>query len=215
MLITYSGHAEFLLESGDGTRILTDPYDPSVGYPIRQTKADATTLSHGHADHSYISKVLPGGMVYEGCAPFRLTPHVSGRGVASFHDEVQGKKRGENTIFVLEIDGLKVAHLGDLGHSLTDELKNALQNTDILLIPVGGFYTIDGVQAAQIVRELRPKIAIPMHYKTKVNAGWPISDETPFLQEMRAQNAPRLPVMRVTREDIECFPPVVVMEHSV
>ena len=212
MLIKYHGHSEFLLESADGCKILTDPYDAHVGYPMKNVQADVVTVSHGHGDHAYTQKVISCGMTVTETGTFRVSPTCTVTGCPSFHDENGGADRGKNIVYIFSIDGLRIAHLGDLGHIPDETLYASLSDIDILLIPVGGFYTIDAVKAAEIVRKVSPKVTIPMHYKTGVNEAWPIGNEKSFLKEMSAENAPELALMRVTKADISCFPAVLTLK---
>lgn len=169
MKLTWLGHASFLLESDGGTRLLTDPYPQSI-YPHPVPVCDFVTLSHEHYDHNHVEDI-PGspvvlrmdrGLPAPGenlvCGDMTLTA------LPSFHDEVQGSKRGRNAVCIFEGDGVKIAHLGDLGHDLTPALWEALQGLDALLLPVGGTYTVDGAQAAEIAKALQPRYIVPMHY---------------------------------------------------
>lgn len=181
MKLTYFGHASFLLES-DGTSILIDPFDDKPGYPQPDVSPTAVTVSHEHFDHNHVAtakgtpKVIRGlaaggkdwNAVRERVGPVAIT------GVATYHDTVQGEKRGKNTIFVFEAENLRVAHAGDLGHPLNAEQVSQLGRIDVLMIPVGGYYTIGCEEADAVVDQLRPRVVIPMHYKTEVNKDWPI-----------------------------------------
>ncbi len=178
MKITWMGHACFAMETADGTRIVTDPFDESVGYPLPWGPADIVTVSHEHHDHNCAERLNPRRVVRGAGTVDIGAVHITG--IPAFHDEAQGKKRGANTIFVIEADGLRMAHLGDLGHPLSAETRAAIGKIDVLMLPVGGFYTIDGAQAAQEVRALQPRVALPMHYKTAY-LDYPITDEQPFL----------------------------------
>lgn len=156
MKLSYLGHACFKIESADGS-IIFDPYkDGSVdGFKPLRESADSVLCSHQHADHSGIECVELTGDDYTG--------NISS--IGCFHDDVMGQKRGINTIYIVETEGVRIAHFGDLGHDLTPEMKTALANINIALIPVGGFFTIDAKQAANIVNTIKPKLAIPMHYR--------------------------------------------------
>lgn len=204
MLITWHGHSEFLLEAADGYRVLTDPFDDHVGYPMRGIRADAVTVSHGHGDHSYTAKVQGQPMILNAPGTTRLTPQVSVRSIQAYHDDAEGTKRGTTLLTVIEMDGLRIAHLGDLGCLLTPEQTRFLSGTDLLMVPVGGYFTIDGPQAAELVRALSPRVVLPMHYKTRFNSDWPISDEKPFYTAWGKPAPAPAPILRVTREDIEC-----------
>lgn len=210
MLILHHGHSEFYLETENGFRILTDPFDAHVGYPMKEVACDAVTISHGHGDHNYVQKATGTFAIVDKAGFTRLSSDIVVQGVPSFHDECAGSKRGSNLIFIIEADGLRIAHLGDLG-AWDEQLAEKIGYVDILLIPVGGFYTIDAASAAALYRRLRPRIVIPMHYKTKVNADWPIADVKDFLQEIGAAAAPQMPLLRVTKEDLSEQAPVIVL----
>lgn len=165
MKIKWLGHACFLITTTGGIRIVTDPFNEEVGYPLPHVEADIITVSHQHFDHSAVSVVGGRPQVVEGPGEHRLEG-VSVRGVSTFHDKEEGRKRGTNTVFVIAVDGLNVCHLGDLGHLLSPEQVSLIGPVDVLLIPVGGTYTIDAWEAAETVAALRPRVVIPMHYKT-------------------------------------------------
>lgn len=162
MEYTYLGHSSFLLESLGGTRIVTDPYPQSV-MPHPVVSCDLVTLSHHHFDHDDVSQVAGNPLVYDGLEKLTVGD-VSLYGVDSFHDDVKGQKRGKNTIYVFEMDGLRLAHLGDLGTALVEEQIEKIGKLDYLFIPVGGTYTIDPEQAAFVARQLNAKKVVPMHY---------------------------------------------------
>lgn len=155
MKLTWLGHACFCLESG-GYRVLLDPYGEVEGYPSPRAAVHAVYCSHAHQDHCNrdAATLLP-----EKGNPFTVT------GIKSFHDEQHGALRGENIIRIFEAEGLRVAHLGDLGHMPDEALCAALRGVDALLVPVGGYYTIDATQAAALVSMVKPRVAVPMHYR--------------------------------------------------
>lgn len=163
MKIEYLGHACFRLTNKEGVSLIIDPYT-KVGYELSQRyKADVALLSHAHYDHAYIE-----GVEVEEVIKTVKKCKIKGveiTGIESFHDEKQGTLRGKNIIFKINIDGVLVTHLGDLGERCTDETSKKIGKTDILLIPVGGTYTIDAYEAKKYVEKLSPKIVIPMHYK--------------------------------------------------
>lgn len=210
MLILHHGHSEFLLETEEGVRILTDPFDAHVGYPMKKVACDAVTVSHGHGDHCFVEKAEGSIVVADEAGVTYLTRDITARGIATFHDECEGQKRGKNLIFVIEADGLRIAHLGDLG-AWDDAVVRAIGQVDILLVPVGGYYTIDAASAATLCKMLSPRIIIPMHYKTAVNADWPIAPVTDFLSLMNAQTAPQMPLLRVTKADLSEHPGLIVL----
>lgn len=167
MKIEWFGHASFLIESEEGIRIVTDPYEPgsydgAVGYSDIGVKADIVTVSHKHFDHNYIQAV-PGAEVVDRPEGYKIKG-IEIKGIASFHDDSRGSKRGGNIIFVFSIDGMKLSHLGDLGH-IPDDIS-LLKGLDIVFIPVGGVFTLNAEKAGQLVNLIKPKIVVPMHFKT-------------------------------------------------
>lgn len=160
MTIQWLGHSCFRIQS-DGYAIVLDPYaDGAVaGLPPLRTTANAVLCSHGHRDHSYVQAVALRDV--DAPSPFTVTE------IESAHDDVGGEKRGMNTIRVLEAGGMRVAHLGDLGTQLTDAQRAQIGPLDALLVPVGGYYTIDAEGAKAVVSALRPTVTIPMHYRTE------------------------------------------------
>lgn len=199
MKLTYYGHATFLLESG-ATSILLDPFNEKVGYPFPDVRPTAVTVSHEHFDHSHVQvakgapKVIRGlreggndwAAVKENVGPVRISA------VPTFHDASNGSERGRNTMFVFEAEGLRVVHAGDLGHPLSAEQARAVGRVDVLMIPVGGYYTIGPKEADAVIGQLHPRVVIPMHYKTDVNKDWPIGTVDEFLHgKQRVQRQER------------------------
>ena len=179
MKITYLGHASFLLETAAGTRIVTDPYGQDI-LPHPVVKAHVVTASHEHYDHCDYSQVK-GDYVIVNTAKDVTFLDVKITCVPCWHDEVKGKKRGPNRAYIFEADGLKVIHLGDLGEAPTPALIDACSGADVLLIPVGGTYTLTGEEAAAAVKALQPKLVVPMHYRCPGHSFAVISTEEPFL----------------------------------
>lgn len=165
MKIQYLGHSSFKLTASCGTVVVTDPYAPEVGFKMPEVSADAVTISHGHFDHNFIKAVGGNPRIIEGAASCNIEG-VEINSVKSFHDSFGGKKRGENFIFKFRIDGINVCHLGDLGEPCSVELIEKIIPADVLLIPVGGNYTIDAQTAKTYVDAVKPRIVIPMHYRT-------------------------------------------------
>lgn len=164
MDITYLGHSSFKIKGREAS-IITDPYDPKfVGIKFSGAEADIVTISHNHSDHNQASLVKGVKKVFDGPGEYEVMG-VSILGFASFHDDKKGELRGNNTIFVYEVDGLRLAHLGDLGERLTDEQVTRLGNIDILFVPVGGEYTIGPKEAVEVVGKIDPRYIIPMHYQ--------------------------------------------------
>ena len=166
MKIEYLGHSCFKLIESTGTSVVCDPYDSSVGYDMPEVEADAVTVSHRHYDHDNLSAVIGSPRISEG--EFSVDLHgVEINAIKSFHDGQRGKKRGENTIFKFRMDGIDICHLGDLGEACSAELIDVLLPVNVLLIPVGGTYTIDAEMAKEYVDRIMPDVVIPMHYREK------------------------------------------------
>ena len=181
MKIKWLGHSCFLITGENGVRILTDPFDETVGYQLPAVEADIGTSSHDHFDHNHIG-VVKGDFVHlNKPGPYRERD-IEIRGIGSYHDYQGGQKRGDNIIFTFRLEGISVCHLGDLGHLLEDEQIRAIGPVDILLVPVGGTYTIDYRQAVDLIGQLEPKLVIPMHYKTPA-MGFDIDGVDKFLKE--------------------------------
>ncbi len=166
MKIEYLGHSCFKLTESTGTSVVCDPYSEEIGYAMPKTRADAVTVSHGHYDHNAVKNVNGNPVVINGENGYDL-PGVEINSVKSFHDSVRGKNRGENIIFKFRMDGIDVCHLGDLGEQCSTELIDVILPVNVLLIPVGGTYTIDAEMAKEYVDRIMPDIVIPMHYRTK------------------------------------------------
>ncbi|OGO06356.1 MAG: hypothetical protein A2Y92_00460 [Chloroflexi bacterium RBG_13_57_8] len=180
MKIKYLAHAAFLITSDSGVRIVTDPYATGRGLnhgEIKET-ADIVTVSHEHGDHNNAAavkgspKVLRSGAAVKG---------INVKAVPAAHDGKGGVERGKDTIFCFDVDGVRVCHCGDLGHVLTAEQVEAVGGVDVLLIPIGGFFTIDAGNATRVVEQLKPKVVIPMHFKTE-KIEFPITGVDEFLK---------------------------------
>jgi len=165
MKIRWFGHSCFYITSKSGTRILTDPFAASVGYKLPDVEADIITVSHNHYDHNNV-KIVKGQYEIFNKKDFYENEDIQIKGISSFHDGVKGIKRGMNIIFVMNIDGIKVCHLGDLGHVTDESMVSEIGQIDVLLIPVGGIFTLDSKQAKNVIELIKPKAVMPMHYKT-------------------------------------------------
>lgn len=165
MRVQWQGHASFIIET-QGKRIITDPPDKKYGYQAYSREVDIATVSHEHADHNAVHNLQGSPRVIKGAGSFTLDG-ITIKGIDSFHDKYQGKKRGSNTMYRISSEGLNLLHLGDLGQQeLTKGQLAEIGEVDILLIPVGGVYTIDAKEALTIVKQVNPRIIIPMHFKT-------------------------------------------------
>ncbi len=206
MNISWLGQSCFRIsEKIDGKEVLvvTDPYSKETGLFPPKLKADIVTISHHHFDHDNLEKVS--GNLEDNYSVFDTpgefeTKKVFFTGIASFHDGKEGAERGTNTIFKMEFGDISVAHLGDLGHKLTEKQIAELGEVDILLIPVGGKYTLSAADAAEVVRDIEPRMVIPMHYKIddlKID----INDEKLFLKEM-GNKFEKLPKLKISRKEL-------------
>ncbi len=182
MNIKWLGHACFLITSEVGTSIITDPYatKEDLTYGEITESADIVTVSHEHGDHNNVAAVQGKPELVRGIGTFKVKG-IEFQGVPSYHDRAGGSQRGSNTMFCIEVDGIRVCHLGDLGHQLSDKQVAELGSIDILLIPVGGYFTIDAKVATQVGNRLKPKVIIPMHYKTD-KCAFPIAGVDDFLK---------------------------------
>lgn len=186
MEISFIGHSSFKLK-GKSATLVTDPFSPSmVGLPFKGVSADIITVSHQHEDHNQFENVSGYKRVVDGPGEYEISG-VSIIGIPSFHDDKKGKIRGKNIIFIIEMDGLRFAHLGDLGHKLSENDLESMGTIDILMIPVGGEYTIGSAEAAEITRLIEPYLVLPMHYQTpglKKDLFEKLSSVDPFLSDI-------------------------------
>jgi L-ascorbate metabolism protein UlaG (beta-lactamase superfamily) len=190
--LTWFGQSCFLLETAAGTRVVMDPFGKGLGYELPAgVRADLVTISHEHPDHNNVGFVTGKPRVIRGLTADRKGwarvdekfRDLTVRSVGVYHDDKRGTARGLDTVFVFEVGGLRIAHLGDLGHTLDDEQLEAIGSVDVLLVPVGGTYTIDARQATRVVDQLRPRLmVVPMHYKTGTITIKDLEPVEPFLE---------------------------------
>jgi len=217
MRIKWLGHSAFQLTAADGTSVITDPYVPgsfsgAVKYdPIRET-ADAVTVSHHHQDHDGVSHLPGKPKVFEGKGTFKVAT-VSISGFETFHDANEGAGRGRNTVFVFEADRLRVCHCGDLGHVLTLQQAAAVGKVDVLLVPVGGTFTVDAAAAHKIVEQLAARVTIPMHYKTD-KLGFDIAGVDGFVQGKANVKRVGSPEVELSAGKLPAKPEIWVLEHA-
>ncbi len=182
MKIKWLGHASFMITSDSGTKIITDPYvpDENLKYGEIKESADIVTVSHDHSDHNSVDVIGGNPAVVREAGTVELKG-IRFSGTSTHHDETDGSQRGNNTIICFEVDGMRVCHLGDLGHSLSNQQVAEVGKVDILLLPVGGFYTIGAKVATEVSSKLSPGVIIPMHFKND-RCGFPIAGVDDFLQ---------------------------------
>ncbi|MEG1257190.1 MBL fold metallo-hydrolase [Clostridium sp.] len=164
MRITWFGHSCFLIENSIGETILMDPFNKCLGGLPYKGSADITTISHDHFDHNYTALINPGSMIINSPCIYE-TPSIKIQGILCYHDKVKGAKRGENIIYLIETDGFRFCHLGDLGHTLSDKELDIIGSLDVLFIPVGGNFTLEPETASKVCYKIQSKLVIPMHYK--------------------------------------------------
>lgn len=169
MDITYLGHSSFRIKTKTAV-VIIDPFDPQmVGLKFPSQEADIVTISHDHKDHNALEKITGVKKVISGPGEYEIMG-VSIMGYKTFHDKANGAERGKNTIYVYEADGLRLCHLGDLGHAMSEDLINEIGDIDVLMVPVGGEFTIGPKEASELVGKIEPFFVIPMHYgETNLN----------------------------------------------
>ncbi len=209
MKIKYLGHASFLITSDAGVRIITDPYETGGNFSYGEIteSADIVTVSHDHLDHSNVAAVRGNPKVVRGIAPVEIK-EIEFKGIPTYHDDAGGKLRGNNIVFCFEVDGIRLCHLADLGHQLSPQQVAELGTIDILLIPVGGFYTIDAKVATQVCNQLKPKVIIPMHWNNKWSFS-KIASVDEFLREK--EDVSRLDTSEVAFKQGELPPTTQIM----
>ena len=215
MDISYLGHSSFKLRGKTAT-VVTDPYDSDmvgIKFP-KHTTADIVTISHDHPDHNAVSGVEGAPFVVSGPGEYEIKG-VGVVGVGVYHDDVNGAKRGKNTIYRIELDGISIVHLGDLGHELSSAHVDSLDGVDILIVPVGGVYTIDATEAAKVVGEIEPTIVIPMHYNQpglNQKAFGEVSGVDAFLKEMGKTDVVAQPKFSITKDKLPEEMQLVVLQ---
>jgi L-ascorbate metabolism protein UlaG (beta-lactamase superfamily) len=212
MDISWLGHSCFRIRGSRAT-VVTDPYSKDLGYSLGKPTARIVTVSHDHQGHSYVEGVggQPKPRVVNRPGEYEISD-VLIIGIATFHDGEGGKKRGKNIVYLMEIDEVAVCHLGDLGHVLTNEQIEDIGNVDVLLLPVGGVSTINAPMAAEVVRQLEPKVIIPMHYKTPA-LKWELEPVDRFLKEIGAKQVNSQPKLSVSKSNLPLSAQVFLLDY--
>ena len=211
MDVTWLGHGCFRLR-GRSAAVVTDPFPPAIGLKLPRLDADLVTISHEHENHSY-TQVMRDAYEIRGPGEYEVAG-VSVIGVPTFHDAQKGAKHGLNTVYLIEIDDVRVCHLGDLGHALDDAEAEAISAPDVLLVPVGGHTSINAAQAAEIVRQLEPRFVVPMHYAIP-GLKLELDPLDRFLKEMAVAASEPQPKLSVSASSGEYETKVVVLEPKV
>ncbi|MCA9390053.1 MBL fold metallo-hydrolase [candidate division WWE3 bacterium] len=201
MKITYLGHSSFKIETNDKT-IVIDPYNPdSIGLPWKETEADVVLVSHHHDDHNYVEGISGHPFVIDSPGEYEVSD-IRIQGLPAYHDAKQGEERGVVTLFLIESEGIYLGHFGDIGHPLEEEQQERLGVVDIALVPIGGVFTINHEQASNMIAQIEPFIAIPMHYlrpgsKTEE---WGFAPLEEFLSEMGVDEPETQKVLKITNK---------------
>lgn len=213
MDIFWNGQACFKLK-GKQSSVVIDPFDSEFsGLKLpKDLEADLCLITHDHQDHNNSKAVAGSPIVINGSGEYEVKG-IAVIGITTYHDNTKGSERGKNTVYNIEIDGVNVVHLGDLGQTLTEEQVQEIGVCDILLIPVGGIYTITAKEAAEVVSQLEPKIIIPMHYKID-GLKFDLAPVEEFLKEMGVENTVPLNKLSITKDKLPEESQVVVLQKS-
>lgn len=217
MKIKYLGHAAFELTLEDGRKLVFDPYESgayggALAYGPIEGEYDVAVVSHDHADHFSESVTSRAGSVVDSAGEFDLEG-ITVKTIPTFHDESGGSDRGKNLISIIETEGVRIAHLGDLGHPLSDEEALAMKGIDVVLVPVGGHFTIDSKMAADLVSAIEPKLVIPMHFKTE-KVDFPIAPVEGFTGLMDDVDRTGSSEITISKESLPVSRKVVVLDPA-
>ncbi|MCX8021328.1 MAG: MBL fold metallo-hydrolase [Syntrophorhabdaceae bacterium] len=217
MKIKYYGHAAFMIETESGVRIILDPYQSgafggALSYGKITDEADIVLTSHDHDDHNYTKDIKGSFKHIKGAGSYE-EKGVKVRGIPCYHDESTGKERGTNIIFLVEGEGITVAHLGDLGHPLSKKEVEEIGKVDVLLIPVGGYYTIDAKTATKVMDTLKPLLTVPMHYKTE-KCQFPIAPVEDFIKDKGNVKRVKGSEYVIKKDTLPPQSEIVVLEHA-
>jgi len=205
MKIKYFGHSCFMLTNNAGRKILFDPYQPhgfggSIAYKPVKESPDIVCISHDHPDHAYIDDLSGSPTIVAADKP-RIIHDVAINPIKTYHDRKNGRERGINLMYLLQTDGLKILHCGDIGHKLDSRTHVLIGTVDVLFVPIGGKFTIGPEEAYDVAQKLKAHIVIPMHYKTK-HIGFPIQPVGNFLKKFSDQD-----ITEFSKSEIEISPP--------
>jgi len=216
MEIKYLGHSSFLIKSKDA-KLVTDPFDEKmVGLPFPKTEADIITVSHDHADHNQIGKIIGNPLILDWPGQFEKKG-IRVFGFQSYHDKQKGVEKGLNTIYKIEVEGISVVHCGDLGVKPDDSILDEIGDVGVLMVPVGGRFTLDASEAIELIKELEPSVVIPMHYgSSKLNQAnfSELAGVDEFLKKIGQESIQPVDKLVLKKEDINETMRVVVMSMS-
>jgi L-ascorbate metabolism protein UlaG (beta-lactamase superfamily) len=213
MDIKYFGQSSFLIKTKKGATLITDPFDPKIiAMKFPKTEADVVTISHHHPDHDFLGQISGEPLIVDWPGQFeRKGIRISG--FKSYHDKQKGAERGENILYKIE-DELSILHCGDLGVIPDDNFLDEIGEVDVLLVPVGGFYTIDSSEALELVKKIEPSIVIPMHYHHAGDTENKMEPVENFIKKMGAENVAPVPKLTIKKEELGEEMKVVVLEVS-
>lgn len=217
MKIKYYGHSAFGITTDKGVKIIVDPYQSgafggALSYGKITDKADIVLTSHDHDDHNHI-KDIKGKFTHIRKAGIHIVQDVTIKAIPSHHDASRGAERGNNLIFVIEADGLVVAHAGDLGHTLAKDIIREIGKIDVLFLPVGGFYTIDAREATKVMNDIKPAVTIPMHFKTD-KCNFPISKVEDFTGGKKGVKTSKASEVEIHKGALPKDPEILVLKHA-
>lgn len=217
MKIKWYGHAAFNITTEKGVKIIVDPYKSgafggALSYGKIKDEADIVLTSHDHDDHNY-TKDIQGKFTHIDKKGVYEVKNVKIKAMPSYHDSSKGKERGNNLMFVIEADGLILAHMGDLGHTLEKDTVKEVGKIDILFLPVGGFYTIDAKEATKVMHDINPVITIPMHYKTE-KCNFPISELKEFTGGKKSVKVTNVSEVEIKKETLPKEPEIIVLKYA-
>lgn len=217
MKIKWCGHATFLITTASGIKIVTDPYEPggydgALAYGKIPDLIDIALVSHDHPDHNFVQALEGNPQVVKGPGTHTVSG-ITFKGVPTYHDTTRGSERGENVIFCFTVDDVRLCHLGDLGHMLEAEAASEIGTVDVLMMPVGGFYTIDAAAATGVMNTLKPRLVIPMHFKT-AKCGFPITTVDDFLLNKTGVKRLNTSEITLTQESLPSSTEIQVLTHA-
>jgi L-ascorbate metabolism protein UlaG (beta-lactamase superfamily) len=217
MRIHWYGHSAFHILTDQGTSLILDPYqsgayDNALAYGPIKDRADIVTTSHDHPDHCY-TKDIQGQYTLINQAGAYDIKDVKIETIPAFHDPSEGKERGRILMAAIKADGISLVHLGDLGHSFDADLLKKIGKVDILLIPIGGFFTIDPTEATAVMNALKPAITIPMHYKTQ-KCAFPIAPVEDFIKGKQNVRNMKSSDVVIEKDTLPAPPEIIVLQHA-
>ena len=217
MKIKWYGHAAFKITTDGGVRVIIDPYQSgafggALSYGKITEETDIVLTSHDHDDHNY-TKDIKGTFKHFNKEGVYKEKGLTIEAFPCYHDPSEGKERGNNLVFMIEADGLRLAHMGDLGHTLAQETVKKMGRVDIVLLPVGGFYTIDSDEAGMVMNDIKPKFTIPMHYKTP-KCEFPIAGIEAFTAGKKGIKMVNAYEIEVNKDSLPKEPEIIVMHYA-